>query len=188
MCKCLTCGKEFIPSRHSSGKYCGQACYHLQPKQHEPLSDRFWRFVEKTDGCWLWQGGNDGGDGYGRIRRGSKSIGSHRASWIIHFGEIPDGFEICHKCDNPPCVRPDHLFLGSASDNQSDSWAKGRRKPPNNQGSLHGMSKLTEEQVKDIRNSYIPRQIGCRQAIARRLGISVGTVNAIIWRQRWTHI
>lgn len=185
---CAACSKEFVPTPHSSGKYCGQKCYQSQPKKVIPFEERFWSFVEKGPDCWLWTGSNDGDDGYGRIKRGPKNIGSHRASWIIHFGEIPKGLQVCHTCDNPPCVRPDHLFLGTSRDNSQDCVSKGRRTVPDNRGSLSGLSKLTEDDVIAIRSAYIPRKMGNRAELAAKFGVSVSTVNSIIWRAHWKHI
>ncbi len=96
-----------------------------------PLEDRFWAFVVKGPGCWTWTGATSAG--YGRIREGragTRYIGAHRVSWELANGPIPDGLFVCHKCDNPPCVRPDHLFLGTAADNVADMIAKGRGRKP----------------------------------------------------------
>ena len=87
---------------------------------------RFWAKVVKTDGCWERVGP------YATFRVAGQDIGSHRYSWILHYGPIPEGMMVCHRCDNPPCVRPDHLFLGDAFDNMRDAaakkrWAKQRR-------------------------------------------------------------
>lgn len=94
----------------------------------------FMQYVEKSDGCWEWSGIRDGA-GYGffqiarqtdKVRRVVKMWKAHRYSWHLHFGEIPNGLWVLHRCDNPPCVRPDHLFLGTNRDNTLDSLAKDR--------------------------------------------------------------
>lgn len=91
-----------------------------------PIADRFWPKVQKTDVCWLWIGATSAG--YGRIGRGRAK--DHEVSWELHNGPVPHGLWVLHKCDNPPCVRPDHLFLGTQSDNMKDAEAKGRLKHP----------------------------------------------------------
>ena len=88
---------------------------------------RFWGKVAKRDGeeCWEWQGSRKGG-GYGSIGIKGGTVAAHRASWVLTNGAIPDNLWVLHKCDNPPCVRPDHLFLGTRLDNVRDMCAKGR--------------------------------------------------------------
>jgi hypothetical protein len=87
-----------------------------------PLADRFWEKVIKHDeGCWGWKASKHD-SGYGLI---DGMLASH-ASWIIHFGVVPEGLEVCHTCDNPECTRPDHLWLGTHGDNMRDAFAKGR--------------------------------------------------------------
>lgn len=94
-----------------------------------PLELRFWPKVQKSDGCWLWIAGGDGKTGYGRIREGRAgrpTLLAHRVAWELTFGPIPDGLFVCHHCDTPRCVRPDHLFLGTSDDNNKNAAAKGR--------------------------------------------------------------
>src|SRR5690348_7112088 len=93
---------------------------------------RFWSKVEKTDGCWIWRGTMNG-VGYGvfwlpmgKPRNANSRVYAHRLSYEMHEGKIPDGMFICHRCDNPACVNPDHLFLGTQSDNMTDCSRKGR--------------------------------------------------------------
>ena len=93
----------------------------------EDLTERFWSKVVKIDdGCWLWTAALLL-DGYGQIWLGQTMERAHRLSWIIHFGPIPEGLCVLHTCDNPPCVRPGHLFLGTQLDNVRDAIRKGRR-------------------------------------------------------------
>lgn len=91
--------------------------------------DRFFDKIEKTDYCWNFKGANRG-NGYGCIKFNRKVVDAHRISWIIHFGEIPNGLFVCHKCDNRKCVNPDHLFLGTQKDNMSDCRDKHRLVTP----------------------------------------------------------
>ena len=86
--------------------------------------ERFWAHVEKTETCWLWHGANSGG--YGRTKIDGVDWSAHRYTYTQEFGSIPEGMMVCHRCDVPACVRPDHLFLGTASDNMRDCSQKGR--------------------------------------------------------------
>ena len=92
---------------------------------------KFWAKVDKGDGagCWLWTGKTNR-DGYGVLTRQRKGWFAHRYSWTLANGDIPDGMMACHTCDNPPCIRPDHLFLGTRADNLRDMRAKGRGRGP----------------------------------------------------------
>lgn len=94
------------------------------------FEERFWKYVLIGPKCWIWTG-KPGSGGYGRINRGGcngRNVRAHRASWEIHYGKIPDGMWVLHTCDNPLCVRPDHLFLGTHTDNMHDCIRKNRHR------------------------------------------------------------
>lgn len=122
----------------------------------ESLKTRFWTYVNKLseDECWPWTGGLNS-SGYGRINLGERGAGverAHRVSWTIQNGYIKDGLCVLHKCDNPKCVNPSHLFLGTKGDNYADMRKKGRAKnPPTHIGDAHPNAKLTSEQISQIR-------------------------------------
>lgn len=99
-----------------------------------PLETRFFRYVEPMmddRGCWEWRGNMIRGTQpwpmhYGRVKIDKRTVTAHRVSWMVHFGDIPSGLNVCHKCDNPSCVNPGHLFLGTQSQNMRDMGDKGR--------------------------------------------------------------
>ncbi len=96
--------------------------------------DRFWRKVQKEDGCWRWLSSLNPRNGYGQFtigpRRCRKLVTAHRLAWVLSHGSIPDGLCVLHHCDMPACVNPDHLFLGTQDDNMADAAAKGRLRVP----------------------------------------------------------
>jgi len=89
-------------------------------------ADRFWKKVDKSGDCWLWISGRDRPGGYGQFSCAGKQIRAHRYSWELHNGSIPEGLWVLHRCDNPPCVNPAHLFIGDRKANMDDAAAKGR--------------------------------------------------------------
>lgn len=121
----------------NAGKFCSSDCrYAASTGKWAPFADRFWAKVNKTDCCWLWTGSTyKGSQPYGTIGTGGKHgkvVKAHRASWLIHFGPIPDGLHVLHNCpdgDNPSCVNPGHLWLGTHDENMKDFWRKMRAGP-----------------------------------------------------------
>lgn len=144
---------------------------------------RFWPKVRKGPGCWEWVACR-GANGYGRfsISRSKWEL-AHRASWTLHNGPIPDGLCVLHDCDNPACVRPDHLFLGTNADNTADMDAKGRRRVTPSFGEAHGKAKLTEGDVRAIRADSRPE----REA-APDYGVSHSTFGKVRARTAWSHV
>lgn len=111
------------------------------------VSERFWSKVDKTDGCWVWIASKLP-TGYGQFWSGERNMRAHRFSYILHYGNIPNGMLVCHKCDNPSCVRPDHLFLGTSLDNAIDKVSKGR-----NNITFTPITKFSDEDVRSIREA-----------------------------------
>lgn len=135
--------------------------------------------------CWIWLGTINKINKYGYIRLNSrKCLQTHRASWLIHRGDIPNGLHVLHKCDNRLCVNPNHLFLGTALDNVRDCINKGRSIKA--LGEKVGSSKLTNEKVLQIRN--LRNQGLTMRQIASLLNIAYTTVNYIINRKIWKHV
>jgi hypothetical protein len=150
------------------------------PPRKQTLSERFWRFVKKTDGCWLWTGDltNNGHGVIGHWPTRKAKIIASRASWILHFGDIPEGLFVCHKCDVRACVRPDHLFLGTQKQNLEDAAQKGRM----GRGTKVNTNKLTEADVRHIRTLYPHRS---QQSIAIEYGVSQVLISTIVLRKTW---
>ena len=132
-------------------------------------------------GCWIWMRSvND--LGYGKIQIKGKTIGAHRASWLAYRGDIPIGSLVCHQCDVPSCINPNHLFLGSHSDNAHDRERKGRGQ--NLKGQNNNNAKLTDDIVRTIRHSTLPRW-----KLAKKFGIRSSTVWSIQTQNNvWPHI
>lgn len=135
--------------------------------------------VNEKSGCWEWIAGKYPG-GYGGFALHGKTGHAHRASYELHFGKIPDGMHVLHRCDNRPCVNPEHLFLGTQLDNIADKKAKERQA----KGITHGSAKLTEQDVLDIRAIRGMSQ----RAIGRQYGIGQAQVKDIRQGRYWKHL
>ena len=147
--------------------------------------DRFWAKVDvkgKND-CWLWKA-NSLPAGYGTLSLSGKKILAHRFSWQLAYGKIPDGLCVLHHCDNPPCVNPNHLFIGSPADNVQDMIEKGR--DPIQKGELNPKSKLKDEDIPKIKE--ILSQGFYQKEIASLFGVSSTTINGINTGRYWSHI
>lgn len=181
--ECENCNITFSYKPHYlwKRKYCSQKCY--REKTTRPLSEKYEKYVIRNEErCWGWKG-HTNDSGYAMTSFKNKNFRAHRASWIIHFGEIPKGMFVCHKCDNPICSNPNHLFLGTAKDNMNDCKTKGRNNYAPSKGEKNGLSKLTDDLVKEI----LSNKEGSR-SLAKRLGIGQRHVNLIRQRKAWKHI
>lgn len=145
------------------------------------IVSRFWASVERVGGCWVWRGST--ARGYGRFRPfPGDTWFAHRFAYLLEYGEPPRDLLVCHRCDNPPCVRPDHLFLGTALDNKADCVAKNRVA----RGVKTGKAKLTETEVVRIRELH---SIGVHiKVIAEQFAISKSQVDYVVRRVCWSHV
>ena len=146
---------------------------------------RFWDKVDRTEDCWNWTGATNG-VGYGRLGHRGKLVSAHRFSYELVYGRIPDGMLICHHCDNPGCVRPSHLFLGTNSDNIRDAHAKGRITMPDRRGELSSSSKIVESDVHEIRRL---NSLGVTQELLGKMWrITQQHVSNIVTKKNWAHV
>jgi hypothetical protein len=153
----------------------------LQRFKAEPVAERFWLQVERGETCWEWRGRRDE-DGYGRTSLGGKrNCGAHRMAWLLSNGEVPLGMCVLHSCDNPGCVNPDHLFLGTIADNNHDRAVKGRS--ADMRGHRSPKAKLTREQALEIKRRRLVGETTV--ALAREFYIHHGTVSRIVKAQTW---
>ena len=134
------------------------------------LVDAFWDSVEKGPGCWEWQGTRQP-RGYGYFSVGTRWLLAHRAAYAMTHGPVPAELVVRHKCDNPRCVRPDHLELGTVADNVADRERRGRA---NREPAAEARRKLTEEQVRAIR---VSGETG--RTLARRFGVTPATITNV---------
>lgn len=179
MSLCPSCGTDFHRAPSLRATYCSRACADARfgPKY----------IVNPVNQCWEWQLtlNNKGYGVTGASKRGGSPRLAHRVFYERRFGPIPDGLWVLHRCDNPPCVNPDHLFLGTRSDNMKDAAQKGRLSPaqlgnlrPGVPGQPSPKRRLSHAQVRMIRTAH--RHGETMLSIAHRLGINTGTVSFIV--------
>jgi len=177
LCAC-GCGEGLPEPRYPSVRRRFIRNHH----RFKPLVGRFWEKVEKTDSCWLWRAGMNG-HGYGTFSVKCQSQLAHRVSWELLRGSIPPGLDVLHNCpggDNPACVNPDHLFLGTDVENRRDAVAKGRHAV----GERIHTSRLTQYQAYEILEAGLKFE----RELAARFGVHVRTIKAILNRETWRHL
>lgn len=141
--------------------------------------EKFWEKVDKSGDCWNWLGHIDK-CGYGKFW----NYLAHRFSWVDSFGEIPDGMYVCHKCDNPRCVNPDHLFLGTQKDNMDDMVKKGRHKYV--KGEESHKSKLNKNDIYVIRS--LVSQGYTHLEISKKFRVSISAIAHIVHGRSWSWV
>lgn len=140
------------------------------------------RFNVTPSGCFELVGNQDK-DGYGHLSYRNKSIAAHRLSWILRYGEIPFGLQVCHKCDNPKCINPMHLFLGTTQDNTSDRHNKER----DARGKKQAFTKLSETDVIQMREDYFQKGKTLK-TISKKFGVCSATAREAIQGINWKWI
>ncbi len=193
---CEACGVSFAFQAKPSGmgkgwgRFCSKSCSMRHQRSQRPpipLAERFKQYLGAIaeSGCIPWVGGKNKA-GYGRIGVGGREAGvmlAHRVAYKLAFGPIPEGLLVCHHCDNPACVNPAHLFLGTDADNTADCVAKNR----NVKGERCQKNKLTEPTVILIRNRYASGDATQLQ-LANEYGIAQTLVSQVVRRLVWKHV
>ena len=176
----------------------------LMPWGNRPrlsVYERFWAKVVKSEGCWLWTATRLSGKfAYGIFRIGSRNQTAHRVAWQLTYGPIPIGMCVLHRCDNPPCVNPQHLFLGTEADNVRDCENKGRGNHPAGalngkhthpesraHGERNGRAKLTGQNVEEIRCLYASGG-HTHRSLARQFGVQRSTIYRLLNGMAWTGV
>ena len=154
------------------------------------MEERFWEKVaiQRAEDCWLWMA-NKNNKGYGMFGLGSAVLGkglAHRTSYELAFGKIPKGSWVLHRCDNPACVNPRHLFLGTPKDNVADMDAKGRRVLSGFKGEQIGTSKFTAAEITAMRQAYVAGEKAAH--IADRFGMKRSAISDVLGGRSWKHI
>lgn len=154
-------------------------------------TDRFWAKVRKGPECWQWTGWCHKSSKthrrlpYGKFKIRGKTCLAHKLSYELAFGPIPSGKVVRHTCDNPKCVRPDHLKLGTLSDNMQDMMRRGRGNGQIPGGTDHPSARLTEDEVRTIRESS---DSSTQAELAKEFGVSSSTISGIIRGRIWKHV
>jgi len=180
---CQHCNKEFegyfSNKKKNKNIFCSLDCAYVSRIKTRTPQELFSRCTVNEKGCWVWQG-NKKPSGYGYINHNGKKEHTHRLMWELNNYMVPKGMSVCHVCDNPSCINPNHLFLGTAQDNATDKVNKDRQL----KHETHPAAKLTKKQVNRIKlllkcNKYFHREI------AEHFSVCAGTISAISRSEIW---
>jgi hypothetical protein len=189
---CLHCGKRFQTKscllEAGRGKYCSRSCHknHWSDTSPDRIADRFWAKVDKSGDCWIWTAYRENGSGMFGLKSADgvhKPQTAHRTSWILHHGPIPKGMEIIRTCRNLACVRPEHLAIGDRKRTGMNRVNLAKT----NRGERSGASKLTEENVRDIRHRYAAGGITLAM-LGAEYGVSAPSIHDIVRMVTWIHV
>jgi len=195
---CAYCGRPpWGPRKTMTRGYCERCYTALRGRAILPVltqPDLFWAKVDKAGptmahmdtGCWEWTGSRDKPYGYGRmglVGRGGQTVRrAHVFSWTLANGPIPAGLFVCHHCDNPPCIRPDHLFVGTPKENTQDASQKWRLC----HGTAHPKAKLNEDAVREIRRRFTHGSTASSLAVV--FDVAPSTIMQVVTRKTWRHV
>ena len=149
------------------------------------LKERFEKKFIKMDGCWEWTACKLPA-GYGYFGVAGRMQYAHRVAYQLYVGEIGEDLFVCHHCDNPSCVNPSHLFLGTNTDNSRDCWSKGRGVTPDSSGEKNGKAKLTEKNVRTIRTMLAAGTT--HRIIAKKFGVKRAAISKIACGRTWKNV
>lgn len=205
-CSVAGCGRN-TSARGLCGKHYQRLMNNGDPNikrslKGESAEYRFWSRVTKTEACWIWNGPKTR-DGYGRLMYQDKTtVRAHRLSYLLNVGPIAEGMCVLHRCDNPSCVNPGHLYVGTHHDNASDRDIRGRGNIPSRSGANHWMkrepervargesfsrSSITDEAVRMVRSRYACGDV-TQKALADEFGITRKNLHLILRMKTWKHV
>jgi hypothetical protein len=188
---CQQCGQEFVARlsevEKGDGRFCSMRCVYADLSGPARAVDRFWSRVDRTETCWLYRPAVRS-NGYGAVKYQGRTLRASHLSWTLHHGPVPDRLWVLHRCDTPPCVNPDHLFLGNRSDNMRDAAAKGRLDQQLNPLRRRAArSPFTPDDVRSVRSRYAGGGITMEQ-LGSEFGVTKHAIWRIVHRLNWSDI